>query len=520
MFLANSSKLVNVKLEKPALSPTRPTLPNTNNPANTSPRYTIHEFLYVSQCSRTQGNCKFGQKCALLHVLPNGRVINNPNRNAGNLNIGGRVEPPPYQNQESALGNSLLAQQVGGMPQPFNHQIPHLPDYDPGLPVPPRSQPFDIPQPVSKFGTPKEELHQAMSPIPHLTTLDAPLPASFDSNGISYMAIHGPVAASMPPRVGHESPLSSLPKKIGHAADGPRNMPDSGFGNPIRGFNLGSSPLGPSNDAVGQRIMHSQRVTRQNRLSASLPRTMEHEWEHDQDEMLFGNEEEWIPAGLSHLMTPEERNRRTSGKVENPTAIRESLSGNNSNEMTTKIGSPSNASPSRYSVWNKPKTDDDSSGFPSPSFGPVGSPLRNATLHPGASPSLRAVRGAGDLAFKVSSPPRYSSTSMLSQQLQRTRLSSRASESSETSSGGLHPIRHTSNPRSVFDRAVSSNSVTAERIDEEQPEMVFSLEEEEYGSSNHSKSNANIWGPAGITRTASGRKNNHNDKETNRNPSK
>ena len=462
-----------------------------------------------------QGNCKFGQKCALLHILPNGRVVNKPELSVGGtVKLGPRVDPPAFHNQESALGNSLLSQQVGGMHQPFSHQIPqHIPDFDQNLHVPPRSQPYDIPQPGSNFSTPGAEPQQAMSPIPHLSTLDAPLPASFDSNGVSYMAIHGPIAASMPSKIGHASPSSSLPKKIGHHGEGPRNFTESNQGNSSKGFNLGSSPLGHPSDAVGQRIMHSQRVTRQNRLSASLPRTTERDWE--QDEMLFGNEEEWIPAGLSHLMTPEERNRRSSGKVENPIAIRESLAGNGTpNEMSTKIGSPGHASPSRYSVWNKPKTDDEhSTGFPSPSFGPVGSPLRNASLHPGASPSLRAARGASDLAFKVSSPPRHSSTSMLSQQLRSTRISSRASESSEGSSGGLHPIRHTSNPRSAFDRAVSSSSVTAERIDEEHPEMVFSLEEEEYGSGSYNKSNSNIWGPAGINRNPSGQQNKTENKD-------
>ena len=420
------------------------------------------------------------------------------------------MDPTLFQNQESALGNSLLAQQVGGgMPQPFSHQIPHMSEFDQGLPVPPRSQPFDIPQSGAKYGTPKHEPQPAMSPIPHLTTLDAPLPASFDSNGISYMAIHGPVAASMPGKIGVQSPSSSLPKKSGMNADALRNMQDNLQSNANKGFNLGSSPLGPSGDGVGQRIMHSSRVSRPRMVSSSVPRGFEHKWDHDQEQMLFGNEEEWIPADLSHLMTPEERNRRSSGKVENPIEIRESLTGNNTAaDIGTKIGSPSHASPSRFSaIWNKPKSDDGNSGHASPSFGPVGSPLRSATLHPNASPSLRAVRGTSDLAFKVSSPPRQSSTSMLSQQLQRTRLSSRASESGDVSSGGLHPgMRHTSNPRSAFDRAVSSTSVTNDRIDEESSEVgVFSLDEEDYGSNSYTKPSNTIWGTAGITRRPSSR---------------
>lgn len=353
-----------------------------------------------------------------------------------------------------------------------------------------------------------------MSPLPHFTTLDAPLPASFDSQGISYMARHGPVAASMPGKIGVESPPSSLPKNSALTSEAIRGMADAAYANANKGFNLGSSPLGPSGDIMSQRIMHSSRFTRPKMMSASLPRQLEKGWEDDQ--VLFGNEEEWIPGGLSELMTPEERNRRSSGKVENPMAIRESLTGNHTSaDVSTRIGSPGHASPLRYSPWNKPKTDDEHSGYPSPSFGPVGSPLRNATLYPGSSPSLRASRGTSDLAFKISSPPRQSATSVLSQQLQRTRLTSRASESSEASSCGLHPTRHISNPRSAFDRAVSSSSVTNERIDEEQPEMVFSLDDEDYGSGSNTKSGANIWGPAGIARRSSGRRSGADRKDAN-----
>ena len=345
-----------------------------------------------------------------------------------------------------------------------------------------------------------------MSPIPHLSTLDAPLPASFDSNGISYMARHGPVAASMPSGMGLESPPSSLPKKSGLQREAIRNVQEPLYVNQNKqGFNLGSSPLGPPGDVVGQRIMHSQRLSRPNVMSNSMPRGLGQDWGNPNDDPLFGGEEEWIPAGLAHLMTPEERNRRSSGKVENPNVIRDDLAGRSTPaDITAKIGSPGHTSSPRFSPWNKPKPDEEQGGFPSPSFGPIGSPLRNTSLHPAVSPSLRAVRGTADLAFKVSSPPRQSSTSILSQQLQRTRLSSRASESNENTTSALHPMRHASNPRSTYDRAVSSTSVSNERIDEEQPEMVFSLDED-HGGAGYNKSTG-IWGTAGLNRRPSSRK--------------
>ena len=78
--------------------------------------------------------------------------------------------------------------------------------------------------------------------------------------------------------------------------------------------------------------------------------------------------------------------------------------------------------------------------------------------------------------------------SMISQQLQRTRLTSRASEEAVPGLGGnpIHPgvTRVTSGGsigssggRLGMDRAVSSSSIGRERIDEEQG--LFSMEEEE-----------------------------------------
>ena len=79
-----------------------------------------------------------------------------------------------------------------------------------------------------------------------------------------------------------------------------------------------------------------------------------------------------------------------------------------------------------------------------------------------------------------------------SQQLQRMRI---ARVDSAENSPGLHPgsARHTSNSSSRLDRAVSSSSIGTSRIDEEQGDFVFSMEEEE-----DTKRNNNVWGhPAG-----------------------
>lgn len=417
----------------------------------------------------------------------------------GHLNLGGRVEPMAYHHQESVLGNSLLAQQANGNPPPFGHQYPPLGDTDPSIismQYPPyeSAQPLDISyvarRPESKYGSP--EARMPLSPVQHLSTLDAPLPASFDSQGISYMARHGPVAASVPSKFGLESPPPSLPKKSLLPSDALRNLHDSAFGRENR-KNLGSSPSRSSDEFTGQRIMHSKRVTRPKMLSSSMPRPgAVDDWN---DDILFGGEEDYVPSTLTHLLSAEEKNRRFSGREQDLTGLRDNLSGHATPaEVSSKVGSPSTASPSRFSaLFTKQKREEESNGLPGSNFGHVGSPLRNSSLHLGTSPISRTVSRAvsNDLSLQMSSPPvQNSMVSALSQQLQRTRLSS-------DGQNGLHPIssRHSSNPGSRLDRAISSSSINTNRIDEEAPECIFSLDEEEC---NGGRNNSGFYLSSGI----------------------
>ncbi|MCJ1388971.1 hypothetical protein MMC18_001823 [Xylographa bjoerkii] len=454
-----------------------------------------------------KGNCKFGPKCALLHILPNGQVVNRPNRSMGaHLNLGGRVDPMAYHHQESVLGNSLLAQQANGLPSPFGHQYP-MADLDPALMTSMPPQPYENAQPLdirnavhpdSKYGSPRDDSRMPLSPVMHLSTLDAPLPASFDSQGISYMARHGPVAASVPSKFGLESPPSSLPKKSLLSSDALRNLHDSAFGgdNRLRTPNFGSSPSGPTEQYTGQRTMHSQRIARPKMLSASLPRPgASDDWDND---ILFGGEEDYLPSNLTHLLNADEKTRRFSGREQDPAALREGLSEHGTPaENSSNVGSPSTASPSRFTaLFTKQKRDEESNGLSNSTFGHVGSPLRNSSLHLGTSPSFRAISRStsGDLPLHVASPPRQGAMFTLSQQLQRTRL---ARNDSNDGSSSLHPIsaRQISNPASRLDRAVSSSSINKDRIDEE--ECVFSLDEEEY---NGNRPNG-IWGQSNGTKS-------------------
>ena len=415
----------------------------------------------------------------------------------GQLNLGGRVDPPIYHHQtDSALANSILAQQANDSPGLFNHQLTRINDIDPTMPFSQHNQSYsNLPtidtaytsHSESKFGSPREDSRLSMSPGVHLSALDAPMPASFDSQGISYMARHGPVAASMPSKFGLDSP-SSLPKKTALPSDTLRNLHDSAYGrdNTSRASQLGSSPSTNADEYSGQRMMHSQRVSRPKMLSASLPRTgATDDWD---DGLLFGGEEDFLPTALSELLTPEEKIRRFSRTEQDRNRIRDGLSGHGTPaEASSKVGSPSTASPSRFgALFARQKREEEFSSLPNSAFGHVGSPLRNSSLHSAASPSLRAVNRSipGDLSPRISSPPRHSSMSMISQQLQRTRLSK---ADANDSSSGLHPVsaRLSSNSSSRLDRAVSSSSIGNSKIDEEQGDCVFSFDEE-YSSKRNS----------------------------------
>lgn len=387
------------------------------------------------------------------------------------LNLGGRVNPPPYHTQDSALANSLISQQrMNGHNPRYSYPYPGQddaamghgqPPYD-GIPIIDTGLVSDS---GSMYGSPVDDSRLPMSPIGR-TALDAPLPASFDSQGVSYMARHGPVAASLPSKFGAELSPSQRP---GNQSDVLRNLHDTAFGDSRKPVNLGSSPPVSQDESPGLRVMHSQRLPRSKMLSASLPRpTILDDWEEDS----FAMEEDCLPSSLhDDVLTPQERMRRLSRNEQDLTSnsARELGGLGMTSASSHKVGSPLGSSPSRFgAIFAKQRQKKEEENQP-PAFGHVGSPLRESSLSR-TSPSLRPIGSrpnSGDISPFVASPSRQSSMSMISQQL---------------SSTSLHPIsaRHTPGATSRFDRAISS-PVNTTRIDEEQGEgdLVFSMEEEE-----------------------------------------
>ncbi len=413
---------------------------------------------------------------------------------AGQLNLGGRVDPQLYQQSDPALAHSLLAQQANGAPLPFGHQLPLYSEHELALQQQqqlrenlPTINTGYVSHPDSKYGSPREDDRNPISPIGHLSVLDAPMPASFDSQGISYIARHGAVAASVPSKFGLESPPNSLPAKTTIPTEAVRNLHSSAFGRDARMRlpDLGSSPLGSGDEGFGQRTMHSKRVAKPGIMSASLPRSRASVADDWDDGLIFGAEEDFLPPSLHELLTPQERMRRLSRTEQDSRSHRESLSGiGTPADPASKVGSPHNGSPSRYGALFARQKQEESNSSAS-AFGHVGSPLRNSSLHPLASPNMRPTKIAGDMSPSFASPPRQSSMSIISQQLARTKLSSHNPESNDSSTptnnntlqAGL--ARRPSSSSNLSNRAVSSGSIAGTGRIEEEQDGVFSMEEED-----------------------------------------
>lgn len=356
-----------------------------------------------------------------------------------------------------------------------------------------------------------------------LSVLDAPLPASFDSNGISHAARYGPWPASVPNKFGLESPTPSLSNaKDSRTSETLKMLHTSAFGSNehLSPSHLGgdaeamgsSPPMQPIGEELyGRRVMHSSssKYAKPRHLSASVPK-VDRDWE---DNFLF-LEEDYVPGELANdLLTPAEKARRGSVRVIDGS---EQHSGENS---ASKYGSPIGASsPSRWGpLFQRQKEEDGGQSAlgrslkSASAFGHVGSPLRNSSLANGidmigglngnsSRPSLAGSRTASGT----------DSLSALTQQIQNTRINDQ-STTSLSSSPHLHPgsavntraqsgVGHptagvigSSNGRTerdqrALERHISSGSIGSSAngrfttpIDEEDPSFVFSMEDDDDG---------------------------------------
>lgn len=224
--------------------------------------------------------------------------------------------------------------------------------------------------------------------------------------------------------------------------------------------------------------MHSARYTKPKMLSSSVPKTsVDRDWDAGFD---FGDDddipENYVPENLQELLTPAEKARRGSMRGENDVGA----------DILTKYGSPIGTSPSRWGpLFQRQKEEEElsRSARAVSAFGHVGSPLRNSTLAQEMNKgNLAGSIGSNRPSMRVGSD----SMSVLSQQLQDSRLDDSSSSNSRlhpSSARGPAPI---GNERAGIERHVSTGSINSAvtgrlttPIDEEDPAFVFSMEEEE-----------------------------------------
>lgn len=311
------------------------------------------------------------------------------------------------------------------------------PSLENGLPT------IDMSYTGSAYGSPRDEdsnrFGLGLSPVKGkgLSVLDAPLPASFDSNGISNAARFpaAPWPSSVPSKFGLESPSQSLStSKDPRSSETLKLLHTSAFGSsehliaPIPNSPPSSSQLTNNvEEYFGKRTMHSSRLSKPRMLSSSVPKTssIDKDWE---PEFPFGDEddtlpENYVPENLQDLLTPAEKARRGSMRADSSDAGLDVLS---------KYGSPIGTSPSRWGpMFQRQKEEEEAArsarNAASP-FGHVGSPLRNSVL------AQEMDKNSSSLARPGSFRSASESMSMLSQQLQRSRL-----DDSSNSSPLLHP---------------------------------------------------------------------------------
>lgn len=472
-------------------------------------------------------------------MLPDGRRINYGKNGVTigappGVALGVRVNPTTYhQPSNSALTNSFLRADAlppyttpyGPKDDGYGHQLGEQPGMDNGLPTIDTTYSSN---PASAYGSPRDEdasrLGLGLSPLTMkgLSVLDAPLPASFDSNGISHAARYGPWPSSVPTKFGLESPSPSLNSvrdartsetlKLLHtsafgssehfspSAIGSSDM--SGFGSsPPAGSTTMGSALG-SDEYFGKRMMHSSslRYTKPRMISSSVPK-IDRDWEAE-----FMFEEDYVPGALANeVLTPAEKARRGSNStlrmMDPMESAAESLP-----IGATKFGSPGmSASPSRWGpLFHRQREDDFDAGGTARSmkhvsaFGHVGSPLRNSSLATAISAELHRDSNSSTPGQQDSG---NESISALTRQIRETHLTD---SGSGNSSPRLYPIvprnNKTTGPGSIgagiigkerekergLERHISSASISSSvtgrfttPIDEEDSSFVFSMEEEE-----------------------------------------
>ncbi|KAI6245687.1 hypothetical protein HI914_06191 [Erysiphe necator] len=389
-----------------------------------------------------KGNCRFGPKCANIHVLPDGRRVNYTKSmgpsggvgggsvvgNGGHLNVGGQVSMDYYYSPKPGpvLTNSLLCAYVKPS-SPYRHQ--KFMGYREGNYSARRKSSVDITIPSSDVGYNSITASRADEDVRRfglgsswpgkmLNTMDAPMPAPLDTNGVSWATRQSSISTSVPFNIGLDPPSDSSGTREGRSTDTLKNLRNSVFGEePRERFTdqVASPPINISDEYLGVGNRLASGPTTMKPISVNAKSAVDKDWVAS-----FTFEEDYLPETLKDLMTPQEKARRGSRNADEEARYFHNGNGVSCNENSSKIGSPSNASPSRWgSLFQRQQQKEEEDRARISPFNHIGSPLRKTSLHPIASPK------AGPIARPnaVNESPRRSSTSIITQQLHRTQIS-------------------------------------------------------------------------------------------------
>ncbi|KAF3908887.1 hypothetical protein AA313_de0204414 [Arthrobotrys entomopaga] len=327
----------------------------------------------------------------------------------------------------------------------------------------------------ASFGSPREENGLPLSPLAtsHRTLgpLDAGLPASLDSNGISYFAKYGPIAASVPSKFGMESPPASLPQNSAlQSLRRSAYADDADSTDSVRSRR--SPPLQPDETSFSQRILQNRLGRTKFQMSSSLPRPIGH-MVSDENPFDHSEGEDLVPTSLLQDVYgdrgKEIKSRRMSRPDHEDALVgswhRRNTAPNTPGEPTSAVGSPS----SRFGpLFSRQRKEDESAMS---ALGHVGSPLRNSYAHKQSPPPAPIGRpDPTDGGSFVASPTRFGSN------LSHSRLVPRTTPGSGST-------------RMTVERGFSNSSTKFTPIEED----LFPMEE--VNDSSSKKSNV---GPSGL----------------------
>ncbi|KAI1000397.1 hypothetical protein K3495_g7798 [Podosphaera aphanis] len=328
-----------------------------------------------------KGNCKFGPKCANIHVLPDGRRVNyTKSMTAAHLNVGSRVNTDHFHTHKpsSTLSNSFV--RSNGLPPPYAQQFTCL--RDEALPIR-RQSSIDISVigfdasygsiPGSSGDEDKSRYGLGLSPATNkpVNFLDVPLPSSYDSSSISWMAHNNNMmASSVPSKLGLEPSPETVRARDGRSYEALKNLQHSVFGEELP-TRAASQPTLLAEDYLGIRSLSLHQPHKRGPIITNTYQAVDRDWDAN-----FTFEEDYLPETLKDLMTPQEKARRGSRNADEEGRFFSCTTTTSKNDPLSKFGSPSNASPSRWGPLfqrQQQKEDDDYARVSA--FGHVGSPL-------------------------------------------------------------------------------------------------------------------------------------------------